>query len=184
MFYTFLWNGKIERIKRKTLVLNYENGGLNIIDTWQFITSIKLKWLVNFIKTQTDVNWQTIPTFYFNQYGRNLLLFKMNNTNTCLRALDERFFYFTNKDFCRNLNNTQAEETYIQRVWENTFNVDPYKWKLFYTHLHKSCSDNRIKQFKYKLLHNIIATNENLHRWKIASSHLCKKVSRVAVTTE
>jgi len=39
----------------------------------------------------------------------------------------------------------------------------------------KSCSDNRIKQFKYKLLHNIIATNENLHRWKIASSPLCKK---------
>jgi len=69
MFYTFLWNGKIERIKRKTVVLNYENGGLSMIYTRQFITSIKLKWLVNLIKTQTDVNWQTIPTFYFNMGG-------------------------------------------------------------------------------------------------------------------
>jgi len=104
-------------------------------------------------------------------------LSKASNTKTCLRALDERFFHFTNKEFYRYLNNTQAEKPYIQHVWENTFNVDPYKWKRFYTHMHKSCSDNRIKQFKYKLLHNIIATNENLHtiRWKIASSPLCKK---------
>jgi len=39
MFFTFLRNGKIEHIKRKTLVLNYENGGLNMIDTRRVITS-------------------------------------------------------------------------------------------------------------------------------------------------
>ena len=41
--------------------------------------------------------------------------------------------------------------------------------------MHKICRDNRLKKFKFKLLHNIIATNENLHQMKKASSPLCKK---------
>jgi len=50
-----------------------------------------------------------------------------SNTKTYFRALDERFFYFTNKTFYPYLNNTHAEKPHIQRVGENTFNVDPYK---------------------------------------------------------
>ena len=32
---------------------------------------------------------------------------------------------------------------------------------------------NNVKQFKYKLLNNIIATNENLCKWKITDSPDC-----------
>ena len=39
--------------------------------------------------------------------------------------------------------------------------------------------DNRIKPFRYKLIHNIIATNENLFTWKINNSpdcHCCNEL--------
>ena len=36
-----------------------------------------------------------------------------------------------------------------------------------------SCIDNRVKQFKFKLLHNILAIKENLFRWKIETNELC-----------
>ena len=33
--------------------------------------------------------------------------------------------------------------------------------------------DNRIKVFKYKLIHNIIPTREHLHKWRILDSPEC-----------
>ena len=33
--------------------------------------------------------------------------------------------------------------------------------------------DNRIKQYRYKLLHRIIAANENLFTWKLSNSPCC-----------
>ena len=33
--------------------------------------------------------------------------------------------------------------------------------------------NNRIKQYRYKLLHSIIATNENLFTWKLSNSPCC-----------
>jgi len=33
--------------------------------------------------------------------------------------------------------------------------------------------DNRFTQYRYKLLHRIIATNENLFTWKLSNSPCC-----------
>ena len=33
--------------------------------------------------------------------------------------------------------------------------------------------DNRVKQFRFKLIHIIIATKENLFNWKISDTALC-----------
>ena len=40
-------------------------------------------------------------------------------------------------------------------------------------YMHKSIVDNKVKQFKMKLLHNIIATNLNLFTWKLKDCPLC-----------
>ena len=45
-------------------------------------------------------------------------------------------------------------------------------WKNIYLNLH-SIPDNRIKQFKFKLIHNILPTNELLHIWKIKDNPFC-----------
>lgn len=43
-FHEFLWNGT-NRVKSKVLVKNYSDGGLNMIDTFNFIISLKLTWI-------------------------------------------------------------------------------------------------------------------------------------------
>jgi len=43
--YSFIWNSKIDRIKRKTLIGDYENGGLKMIDITSQSKALKVKWL-------------------------------------------------------------------------------------------------------------------------------------------
>jgi len=73
MFF-FLWNGKMERITRSTLVQNYDRGGINMININHFMAAIKLKWLFSFIHSRSIYNWKYILSFvcmeiYYNKHG-------------------------------------------------------------------------------------------------------------------
>ena len=37
----------------------------------------QIKW-INRLISKEDMSWKIIPTYYFDKYGKNLLLFKMN----------------------------------------------------------------------------------------------------------
>lgn len=56
-FHEFLWNGT-NRVKSKVLVKNYSDGGLNMIDTFNFIISLKLTWIRRLL--MNDRQWQQI----------------------------------------------------------------------------------------------------------------------------
>ena len=44
--YKFIWNSITEKVKRKTLIKNYKNGGLNMIDLQAHIKTIQSKWVL------------------------------------------------------------------------------------------------------------------------------------------
>ena len=50
LFYDFIWNGKKDKIKRKTLCKPLEEGGLNMIDVNVFIESLKVTWIRKLFK--------------------------------------------------------------------------------------------------------------------------------------
>lgn len=45
LFFTFLWSGKPDRIKRNILTQDYDNGGLRMVDIEKFIYSMKITWI-------------------------------------------------------------------------------------------------------------------------------------------
>ena len=45
LFFTFLWNGKGNKIKRNTIFNDYPNGGLKMIDIVSFSKSLKATWM-------------------------------------------------------------------------------------------------------------------------------------------
>jgi len=57
-------------------------------------------------------------------------------------------------------------QTQFQKPYIHTFCIQKFKnnvnWENIYYFLNYSLMDNRIKLYRYKLLHIIIATNENL----------------------
>ena len=82
-----------------------------------------------------------------------------------LTPTDDRFIKWTNKDLYRYLLRQHKNEPYTERMWETRFRI-PFMWDQLYTNMYKCSPDNRIKQFEYKPIHNIIATNEHFYKRK------------------
>lgn len=45
IIYNFIWDAKPEKIKRETLIKEYEKGGLKMVDIKTFIASLKISWV-------------------------------------------------------------------------------------------------------------------------------------------
>ena len=70
--YNFLWENK-ERIKRKTLIGKFEDGGVEMIDINSYFMAIKVTWIKRLMNSES--NWSVIGNHSINQFGgRNLLL--------------------------------------------------------------------------------------------------------------
>ena len=76
LIYNFIWDSKREKIKRITLSQDYTEGGLKITDIDNYIAAIKLSW-VKRLTTGEFANWKVIPAFYFNNFGKDFLIFNM-----------------------------------------------------------------------------------------------------------
>ena len=56
--YNFLWDSKIDKVKRDIIVKKYIDGGLNMIHLTSFIESLKLTWIRKLYCTSSK--WQDI----------------------------------------------------------------------------------------------------------------------------
>ena len=46
LLYSFLWSGKIDKVKRKVVCMKYESGGLKMVDLNMLLQSFLLKWIL------------------------------------------------------------------------------------------------------------------------------------------
>ena len=58
ILFNFLWNSKIDKVKRDVVSQSYEKGGIKMVNLRAFIYSLKLSWLKRLF--QTTANWQNI----------------------------------------------------------------------------------------------------------------------------
>lgn len=75
--YKFIWNGKVDKVKRNTLIAKYDKGGLKMLDIKSYFYTLKIKWIRRLFEASTE-NWTLLPKFYLNKYGKNFLIFKMD----------------------------------------------------------------------------------------------------------
>ncbi|VDI18058.1 Hypothetical predicted protein [Mytilus galloprovincialis] len=59
LFYNFIWNGELERIKRNTLIGDFMQGGLNMVHLSSFSTYLKISW-VRRLLLNLEGSWQTL----------------------------------------------------------------------------------------------------------------------------
>ena len=63
--YNFLWENK-ERIKRKTLIGKFEDGGVEMIDINSYFMAIKVTWIKRLMNSES--NWSVIGNHSINQF--------------------------------------------------------------------------------------------------------------------
>ena len=91
IMFDFLWESKPDKISRKIIVQNYENGGLKMIDLLSFTKALKRTWVKRLINEENNGKWKII---YMN----------------CLKRCG-----------CNNIFNGNFNEVDAQKIVKNTF---------------------------------------------------------------
>ena len=83
LLYKFVWDNKPEKIKRKTMIKTYEDGGLKMIDLYSHVKTIQSKWVLKLLENDHsgDQQWKILPQFYYNKFGADLFIFNLNLDN-------------------------------------------------------------------------------------------------------
>ena len=72
--FKFIWNGKPDKVKRNTLIGDFEKGGLKMIDIESYFISLKASWLSRLADSKFS-NWKLIPLKYLNNMLTILYLY-------------------------------------------------------------------------------------------------------------
>lgn len=60
LFFSFLWDGKPPKIKKRTIIGDIENGGLKMPHIDSIVNSLKLAWLSRFLNTNIKGRWKAL----------------------------------------------------------------------------------------------------------------------------
>ena len=78
--YAFVWNNKPNKIKKDTLIADYSQGGLKMLDISSFLKAQKVMWVKRLL-TPDKASWKALPSLYLeSQLG--LDIFKCRATCT------------------------------------------------------------------------------------------------------
>ena len=68
MFYKFIWNNKIDKVKRTAITRDYLKGGLKMINIGQFIKALKCTWIRRLVNSTKSSSWISV---FQTTYGQN-----------------------------------------------------------------------------------------------------------------
>ena len=77
--FNFIWDQKPDKINRKILCQNYNNGGLKMLDFKKFALSLKASWVKRILDKDNNGQWKIIYLNKLKNYGGELL-FECNCT--------------------------------------------------------------------------------------------------------
>ena len=75
--FSFLWKNKKDKITRTVMYQPFAEGGLNFVNFFAVVKSLRLVWISRVLSSTTD-SWKAIPNYYFNNYGGLKFLLKCN----------------------------------------------------------------------------------------------------------
>ena len=120
MFFKFLWQSQCDRIKRNRVVLNYNQGGLKMINIYTFCKSLKLSSLIKYtcLTTKSGYLFNAIyPNLKkFAHFGENFVNLSLIKNAYWLDVFQSFFFLIQKlKESCNN-------ETFFlnQPIWFNS----------------------------------------------------------------
>lgn len=69
--FKFIWKNKKDKIKRKVMFLDYDQGGLRAPSIYVLSKSLKLAWIsrLSAVEHKSGKSWKAIPNYFFERYG-------------------------------------------------------------------------------------------------------------------
>ena len=73
LFFNFLWNGKGDKIKRNTMISDYSEGGLRMIDLMSFNKALKSTWVKKYLDPENHGKWKLFLDWQLRHYGGSVV---------------------------------------------------------------------------------------------------------------
>ena len=80
LFFSFLWSGKADKIKRNVIINDYPGGGLKMIDVDCFSKSLKATWVKKYLDEENQGKWKLFFDLELEAHGGPITL--TSNLNT------------------------------------------------------------------------------------------------------
>ena len=115
--FSFLWNNRKDKVKRKVMYQPLSEGGINFINFRTMVNSLRLAWIQRLLTNSYDA-WKAIPKYFFNKYGGLAFLLKCNFDSA---KLDKNLplFYRELLDYFQELTNNSQYITNDLILWNN-----------------------------------------------------------------
>ena len=98
LIYTFLWNGKTNKVKKTVMIQDYCQGGHRMVDVHSVITTQKLKWIKLYLNNHICL-WRNLMESLIHVDNLNMLLrsnFHFNSTLTTSKFYHDVLKLFSN----------------------------------------------------------------------------------------
>ena len=93
--FKFIWKNKKDKIKRKVMCLDYDQGGLQAPSIYVLSKSLKLAWISRLLRDEhkSSESWRTIPNYIFKRYGGLNFILRCNYDKKFLDQIELPQFY-------------------------------------------------------------------------------------------
>ena len=117
LFFSFIWGGKGDKIARKIIINDKENGGLKMTDIRSFAKALKISWIKEVWNVNYQADWKRLlisDRLYWNDvwllHKRSLSLLE----NTFWRNVVESWAGYVQQT-------VEASDILSQPLWNNVF---------------------------------------------------------------
>ena len=166
--FDFLWDNKPDKISRKTIVQNYEKGGLKMIDIDLFINSIKASWVKRITNNNSTGDWKHIYLSLLERVGGNFI-FECNIDTKDLKntlKIKSNFLLDIIQSWSKINYNNNVQNINNEVLWNNSYIINNNK-TIFYKTLYdkglkyiNQVFDNRLRLFyTFQYIKNVYALN-------------------------
>ena len=120
VLFNFIWNGKPDKIKRSTLYLSKQDGGLNMVNIHNFIDALKITWVKRFLDEKNKASWKILFSNELLKIGDEWIWFCNPKTH-----IDFRYEKIDNEFLCEVLKSWFAlkktqKENLDEVLWYNS----------------------------------------------------------------
>ena len=109
--FTFLWNGKKDKIKRSEMIHDYEDGGLKMLNLKSFNRSLKFTWIQKYLNDESHEKWKVLIDYYLKQLGGKLI-----------------FSGNLRKDDISHINISNEFLKELLEIWSEVHFISPIQW--------------------------------------------------------
>ena len=133
LFFSFIWGGKGDKIARKIIINDIENGGLKMTDIRSFAKALKISWIKKVWDVNYQADWKRL-LFSDRLYWNDVWL--LNKRSLSLLACS-----FVENTFWRNVveswaeyvqETVEASDILSQPLWNNVLNIKIENKSVFY----------------------------------------------------